>query len=125
MRSIMFLLTGLVVIGLAFWAYRENYRTQEVAREIRALQLEIAETRGALAILSAEWAYLNRPDRLRDLAELNFDSLGLLPMTGDHFVQVDQVAWPAPVSVFAQIENPVEVRGILDDAQGVTEGVSE
>ncbi len=121
MRSIMFLLTGLVVIGLAFWAYRENYRTQEVAREIRTLQLEIAETRGALAILNAEWAYLNRPDRLRNLAELNFDSLGLLPMNGSHFVQVDQVAWPAPVSVFAQIENPVEVRGILDDAQGVSE----
>ncbi|WP_039019994.1 cell division protein FtsL [Halocynthiibacter namhaensis] len=116
MRSFMFLVTGLVVMGLAFWAYRENYRTQEVTREIRSLHLEIAEARGALSILNAEWAYLNRPDRLRELAELNFDSLGLLPLTGAHYVRVDQVAWPAPVTLLDQVEAPVETMGVLLDA---------
>ena len=116
MRSFMFLVTGMVVMGLAFWAYRENYRTQEVTREIRSLHLEIAEARGALSILNAEWAYLNRPDRLRELAELNFDSLGLLPLTGEHYVRVDQVAWPAPVTLLDQVEAPVETMGVLLDA---------
>lgn len=116
MRSFMFLMTGVVVMGLAFWAYRENYRTQEVTREIRSLQSQIAETRGELAILNAEWAYLNRPDRLRELAEINFDSLGLLPMTGEHFVRVDQVAWPTAESLLETVENPVEVLGVLQQA---------
>ncbi len=119
MRSIMFLMTGLVVMGLAFWAYRENYRTQEVSRDIKSLQLEIAEARGALAILNAEWAYLNRPDRLRELAELNFDSLGLLPLTGAHYVRVDQLAWPSMPTIFDQIDNPVEVMGVIIEAQAI------
>ena len=41
------------------------------------LRAEIADEREALAVLNAEWAYLNRPDRLRDLADLNGDRLGL------------------------------------------------
>ena len=33
MRSLLYIVTALAVIGLAFWAYRENYQTQaEIAR---------------------------------------------------------------------------------------------
>ncbi len=107
MRSLLYVLTALSVIGLAFWAYQENYSTQRAENKMERLQREIAQTRARLTILRAEWAYLNRPDRLMDLAELNYDRLGLLPLRGSHFGRVDQVSYPPQESLI--IENPVDV----------------
>lgn len=120
MRNLLFALTGLAVLGLAFWAYQENYRTQQVTREIKSLNLKIAEARGALSILNAEWAYLNRPDRLRELAELNFDRLGLLPLASGQFARVDQIAWPAPFAGVPGVVNPVDVLGSIDEPAGIS-----
>ncbi len=107
MRSLFCLLSALAVIGLAFWAYHENYRTQEVQAEAETLQYEISQARQRLRVLNAEWAYLNRPDRLRDLAELNFETLGLLPLQPYQFGKVDQVAFPPDDPL--PITNPVDV----------------
>ena len=94
MRTLLYVTTFLGLIGMAFWAYRENYETQAALDEVERLHGEIADARARLAILRAEWAYLNRPDRLRDLAEINFARLGLLPMGADQFGRVDQVNYP-------------------------------
>ena len=94
MRTVLYILTTLAVIGLAFWAYRENYATQAALAETRDLRQEIREAHERLAVLRAEWAYLNRPDRLRELADLNFERLGLMPMTPEHFGDVHQVVYP-------------------------------
>ena len=94
------------MIGLAFWAYHENYRTQEVQAETENLQHQISRARQRLRVLNAEWAYLNRPDRLRDLAELNFETLGLLPLQSYQFSKVDQVAFPP--------EDPLPVINLID-----------
>ena len=94
MRTFLHVLAASVVIALAFWAYRENYRTQEVLARAERLQERIGDARQRLRMLRAEWAYLNRPDRLRDLVDLNYDRLGLMPMTPDRFGRVDQVAYP-------------------------------
>lgn len=94
MRGLMYVLTVMTVIGLAFWAYRENYTTQTALDDAQKLQLQIGEARNRLAVLRAEWAYLNRPDRLRDLADLNFERLQLLPLRPDQFGRIEQVAYP-------------------------------
>ncbi|MFC3571097.1 cell division protein FtsL [Paracoccus sp. TOH] len=96
MRSVLYLLTALVVMGLAFWAYRENYRTQSAISEMSDIQRQIGRLREDLGVLRAEWAYLNRPERLRQLVNLNFDKLKLVPFGSDQFVDVGQVAFPAP-----------------------------
>ncbi len=95
MRSLLYVLTGLGFLGLGFWAYRENYRTQGELAEVRRLQAEIGEMREALSVLNAEWAYLNRPDRLRELADINFERLGLLPFGPRQFGTVASVSYPA------------------------------
>lgn len=107
MRGLMYVLTVLSVIGLAFWAYRENYTTQTALDDAERLQHQIADARDRLAVLKAEWAYLNRPDRLRDLADLNFEKLQLLPLRPGQFGRIEQVAYPPLDSVV--IDNIVEV----------------
>ncbi len=94
MRPVFYVATFIAVMALAFWAYRENYATQHALREVSKLQRDITSLREALSIQKAEWAYLNRPDRLRDLTALNYDRLGLLPLEPEQFGQVDQTAYP-------------------------------
>jgi len=94
MRTIIVLLTALCVIGSAFWAYHENYQTQEAYASSQRLQSDIGEARAWLAILRAEWAYLNRPDRLHELTDLNFQKVGLLPLAAEHFGTINEVGYP-------------------------------
>jgi len=96
MRLVGYVLSVLAVIGLAVWSYGQNHQTQQAMAEVRDLRREIRQLREALEVQNAEWAFLNRPDRLRILADLNFDRLGLVAMTGDRFGRIDEVAYPLP-----------------------------
>lgn len=116
MRSLLTIIAACSVIALAFWAYYENYKTQEVITQSEQLQRDIANARARLGVLHAEWAYLNRPDRLRELAELNFDKLGLLPFAPEQFGQVDQVPFPSTeLELDATIEVSSDMHGVKQD----------
>lgn len=106
MRSLLYLCSALTVIGLAVWAYHENYRTQQAIAEAEAVSREIGRIHEELAMLRAEWAYLNRPDRLRALAALNFDTLGLLPLRPEQFGRVDQIGFPPAEAAQAPAASP-------------------
>ena len=118
MRSLFFVLTAISVMALAFWAYRENYRTQARLTEIDRLQSEIGHLRESLNVLKAEWAYLNRPDRLRELADINFQRLELLPLTAEQFGTAAQVGYPA--EPLPPITDPVETFGALPETEETT-----
>ncbi|MBN7783972.1 hypothetical protein JYP51_03520 [Ponticoccus gilvus] len=107
MRSVLFILAALAVIGSGYWAYHENYSTQAELDHVDALRREIGAARERVAILKAEWAYLNRPDRLSDLAELNFDRLGLLPLLPDQFDLIANV--PEPIPDVIDLTEPIDV----------------
>ncbi|SDJ94107.1 cell division protein FtsL [Aliiruegeria lutimaris] len=109
MKTFFYLMSALFVMGLAFWAYQENYQTQAALKQSAELKGEIGDLRQELAVLEAEWAYLNRPGRLAELAEINFDTLGLLPLMPEQFGSLEQVAFP-PLPMLA-ISDPIEVRG--------------
>ncbi len=91
MRSFIYSITFASLVGLAFWAYQENIKTKNVIAHTEKLQKKIGMTRARLSILRAEWAYLNRPDRLTELVDLNFSRLHLVPLRATNFLEVDEI----------------------------------
>lgn len=113
MRSLLYLCTALAVIALAAWAYRENHLTQQAMNERRALERELALLNEGISIQRAEWAYLNRPDRLRELVDVNFATLRLVPITAAHFGEIGQIVYPLPAPR-AEIFDSIEVFGAIE-----------
>ena len=91
MRSFIYTLTFAFLVGLAFWAYQENIKTKNAIARAENLQKEIGLARAGLSILRAEWAYLNRPDRLTELVDLNYGRLQLVPLRASNFLEVDEI----------------------------------
>ena len=116
MRSVLYVLSFLGLIALGFWAYRENYATQAALKEVEALQRQIVGLREALTVQKAEWAYLNRPDRLRDLTTANFDRLGLLPMEPSQFGTAAEVAYPQ--AKLPEISFSTDIQGTIGEPAG-------
>lgn len=117
MRSLFYLVTALAVIGLATWAYRENHLTQQAMNTRASLEREIDRLEGEIAVQRVEWAYLNRPDRLRALVDVNFAALKLVPITAEHFGEIDEIAYPsAPARL--QVGAGIEVFGALEQLSG-------
>ncbi|SHJ12955.1 cell division protein FtsL [Wenxinia saemankumensis] len=119
MKGLLYVLSAIAVIALGFWAYQENYRTQTTIREVGQLNARIGAAHERLNVLKAEWAYLNRPERLRELADLNFDRLGLLPMTPESFGHAADIPLPLPpIPELGIITDPVEVSSDLRGPNG-------
>jgi cell division protein FtsL len=125
MRGFFFAIAALSVIGLAYWAYTENYATQDATKRVARLQRDIGEARAQLNVLRAEWAYLNRPDRLRELVDLNYDALQLMPLAPEHFGTVKMVS--APRFDPTELSEPVDLMANFDDlaSQLPPDGASE
>ena len=90
------------VLGAAFLIYSLEHRMRGAERRFAAVQVQIAEEREAMKLLSVEWSYLTRPARLERLAR---DELGLRP------VEVLQIARPDEVAgrlAERPAENPAE-----------------
>ena len=95
MRTLFYLLSLAVLVGIATWTYQVNYATRDAERRVALLEAQITEEAEKIEVLKAEWAYLNRPERLLRLAEANFEILGLAPIDADHYADAAQVAFPS------------------------------
>ena len=120
MRPFLSILSFVLVMALAFWAYRENYATQTQLKDMAKVQNQIAALRDEIAMQKAEWAYLNRPTRLRDLAALNFDRLGLMPMAALQLGAASDVAMPVaePLLISGEVQADGALTPVLVGAEG-------
>lgn len=91
--NIRFLIHMVCIAVLAIGLYLVKYTVQDVQRNVTSLKTQLANEKESLHLLNAEWAYLNRPDRLRQLADRHLD---LVPIDSR---QIDKVS-VLPAAVF-------------------------
>jgi hypothetical protein len=78
------LLAWVVTVAVALFAlYRVKYEVQSLHAQVVDTERQLENEREALHVVAAEWAYLNRPERLRQLSSKYLSTTGLM---------VDQIA---------------------------------
>lgn len=91
MRTLFYLFSSCLLMLSAYWAYSVNYTTRTAEGRVAALETQIIKETDKIEVLRAEWAYLNRPERLTRLAEANFEMLRLVPVRADHYGDVASI----------------------------------
>ena len=77
-----------LALASAVGLFLVKYEVQEKSDALSAIRNEIAETKEAIKILEAEWAYRNRPERLTTLVEKHLD---LKPVTAPQMDEIDTI----------------------------------
>jgi len=85
----------------AYALYMVKFSVQNLQREVAQTRAELAQEKETLHLLNAEWAYLNRPDRLRRLADAH---LNLVPLDSRRMENMELL--PAASSVDEETTNP-------------------
>lgn len=97
MRPVLFVAALAMVALVAVWAYRVNYDTRAAVERVETLQRQIHREREAIAVLRAEWAWLNRPERLAGLVAQHAEALGLEPLRPTQMAEIGPlVRMPPP-----------------------------
>lgn len=61
------------LVSSAVYAYSIKYETTLATEHLQKLKSKTQRERDAIAVLKAEWQFLNRPDRVQTLAERHLD----------------------------------------------------
>lgn len=62
-------LTLIAFAAAALALHLVKYWVQDVRKDVVAMESELAREKEDVHLLKAEWAYLNRPERLRELSQ--------------------------------------------------------
>jgi hypothetical protein len=89
-----------VIVVAAFMLYKVKYQVQALKTEIAETSRELERKREALHVVAAEWAYLNRPERLQKLANKYLASTDL---TVDQIAEIEAI--PFTRQTFAAVES--------------------
>jgi len=81
----------------AFGLYMVKYKVQAVRTEVASAERQLREEKKNLHVMTAEWTYLNRPERLRQLSAKYLD---IKPMHGNQLA--DFASLPEKNSVTQQ-----------------------
>ncbi|KRE16302.1 hypothetical protein ASE66_11205 [Bosea sp. Root483D1] len=76
------------LVSSAVYAYSIKYETTLQAEQLQKLKAKAQREREAIAVLKAEWQFLNRPERLQALADRHLD---LQPLAITQIVRLSDI----------------------------------
>ncbi len=116
MKKVLVIIGGLSCAILAIWAYQVSGKTRAAIGQLKQINNEISVEQERIEMLRAEWAILNRPDRLRYLVGKNAARLGLAQISTSNYGEATQV--PYAIGDLHQNEDfidPSDIETILQD----------
>ena len=81
----------LVIVVAAFFLYQVKYEVQNLRSQIAETSRELELERESLHVVAAEWAYLNRPERLQTLSAKYLSSASVMV---NQIAEVEAVPFP-------------------------------
>lgn len=73
MTKLLHIVAITALISSAGYAYSVKYDTLYYTEQVAKLKAKVQRERDAIAVLQAEWQYLDRPDRLQAAADQHLD----------------------------------------------------
>lgn len=105
-------LLWLALVAIAgFSVFKVSYHVQAQEQELTRLDHQIQRDRDEIQVLHAEWAHLNEPDRLADLAKRHLD---LAPVAGIQIVRFDVLPQRPAATVDEAARNADPIQALLD-----------
>lgn len=78
---------GLAITAFAtFLLFQIKFEVQNTEKDLEEVQKQIRAEKASVEMLKAEWSYLNRPERIRDLSK---KYLHLEPITIAQIIEID------------------------------------
>ncbi len=99
------ILSAVLVSGALLFIVSQKVQSTE--RDINFLETKIAREKESVRVFQAEWAYLNRPDRLEKLAANSQLEPTAIPQSLDRQIMIQTVVVPIPIRkpVFEKMDN--------------------
>jgi cell division protein FtsL len=109
----------IAVMASAGYVYSIKYQTIFAAEEVVKTKHLIAQERGAIAILRAEYAHLSRPDRIETIAD---SALGMQQLVLGQIVKASDI--PFKSGKVDSIGQKLEALGLVGDSATPNSGVT-
>ena len=109
MKRLLHFIAITALIASAGYAYSIKYETLFYVEQVAKLKSKVQRERDALAVLQAEWQFLDRPDRLQAAADEHLD---LQPMKIQQLARLSDL--PNRPSREDEIGRKLEALGLLE-----------
>lgn len=104
-------------VASGFALFSIAFAVEDLESELAVINSNIEREREAQHVLEAEWTYLNRPDRIEDLARQLLPQLA--PPTIEQLVAMEDIPFPSEIPPSAALDVPLtETTGLTTQGAG-------